>query len=99
MTHEALVRFGRALREEGLAVGTDRIETFCAAAAALAPDDLYWAGRLTLVARPHELDDYDRVFREFFGGSPRAAERSSVRVQVDVPPQEDVGLASRAQLP
>ena len=98
MTHDALVRFGRALRDEGLPVGTDRIETFCAAAAALAPDDLYWAGRLTLVARPHELDDYDRVFRAFFGGSPAAADRASVRVQVDVALEEDVGLASRTEL-
>ena len=48
---ERLVAFGRRLRGEGLAVGTGRINDFCRAAALLPPEDLYWAGRGTLVAR------------------------------------------------
>lgn len=63
-----LVLFGRALRDEGLAVGTGRIAAFCRAASLLAPGDLYWAGRATLVARREEIAVYDRVFRAFFGG-------------------------------
>ncbi len=68
-----LTRFGRALRSEGLAVGTGRIEAFCRAASLLPPQDLYWAGRATLVSRRDDLATYDAVFRSFFGGEqPRA---------------------------
>jgi len=68
-----LVDFGRALRAEGLAVGTGRIEAFCRAAALLPPQDIYWAGRATLVPRPEDLPVYDRVFRAFFGGEREGA--------------------------
>jgi uncharacterized protein with von Willebrand factor type A (vWA) domain len=65
---ERLTRFGRALRREGLSVGSGRILEFSRAAALLAPDDLYWAGRATLIARPEDIPVYDRVFGAFFGG-------------------------------
>ncbi len=65
---EVLTRFGRILREERLLVGPDRIAAFCRAAALLPPDDLYWAGRATLVGRPQDLPVYDRAFAAFFGG-------------------------------
>ena len=65
-----LTAFGRALRAEGMGVGTGRIEEFCRAAALLAPGDLYWAGRATLVAASEEIPVYDRVFRAFFGSEP-----------------------------
>jgi uncharacterized protein with von Willebrand factor type A (vWA) domain len=64
---EQLAGFGRALRAAGLPVGTGRIERFCQAAALLPPEDLYWAGRTTLVGRRDDLATYDRVFRAFFG--------------------------------
>ena len=73
---ERLVAFGRALRDEGLAVGTGRINDFCRAASLLAPEDLYWAGRGTLVARRDDIPVYDQVFRTFFGDVPRSAERA-----------------------
>src|SRR3954470_23306834 len=83
---ERLTRFGRALRSEGLAVGSGRILEFTRAAAALAPDDLYWAGRATLTAGPDQIQVYDRVFASFFGGeedgfrrAPRDAEPPVVR--------------------
>jgi uncharacterized protein len=66
---ETLVGFGRALRAQGLNVGTGRILSFCRAAAALEPltrDTLYWAGRATLVSRPEDFDAYDRAFDAFF---------------------------------
>jgi uncharacterized protein len=69
---ETLVGFGRALRTAGLPVGTGRILTFVRAVIALAPRDraaLYWAGRTTLVARPEDLDVYDRTFDEYFARS------------------------------
>jgi uncharacterized protein with von Willebrand factor type A (vWA) domain len=62
-----LTGFGRALRAEGLPVGTGAVEDFCRAAALLAPDGLYWAGRATLVAARDEIPVYDRVFRRYFG--------------------------------
>jgi uncharacterized protein len=62
-----LTAFGRALRTEGLRVGTGAVEDFCRAAAILPPGDLYWAGRATLVAARDEVLVYDRVFGRYFG--------------------------------
>jgi uncharacterized protein with von Willebrand factor type A (vWA) domain len=66
---QSLVGFGRALRAQGLNVGTGRILSFCRAAAALEPltrETLYWAGRATLVSRPEDFEQYDRAFDAFF---------------------------------
>jgi uncharacterized protein with von Willebrand factor type A (vWA) domain len=93
-----LTSFGRALREEGLAVGTGRIGTFCRAAALLEPGDLYWAGRATLVGRPQDVPVYDRVFGAFFG-EPESS--PSMRVRVVGPVQErdvELGLASAVEV-
>jgi uncharacterized protein with von Willebrand factor type A (vWA) domain len=87
---ERLVRFARALRDEGLAVGPGRVVEFCRAAALLAPEDLYWAGRLTLVSKPDEIAVFDRVFRGVVDEPP---------VQIRVHVQEDeVALASPIEL-
>jgi uncharacterized protein len=87
---ERLVAFGRALRDEGLAVGPGRVIEFCRAAAELPPEDLYWAGRLTLVARPEEIPVYDRVFRGVLEEEPPPAPVMVV--------EEEVALASREEL-
>ena len=66
---ELLVAFGHALRDEGMAVGSGDVLTYCAAVAALDPTDLldlYWAGHATLVTRRDQTPVYDRVFRRFF---------------------------------
>jgi uncharacterized protein with von Willebrand factor type A (vWA) domain len=91
-----LTTFGRALRAEGLPVGTGRVASFCHAAALLSPGDLYWAGRATLVARREQIPVYDRVFRVFFGSvaSPGTPELP-VRVIVS---EEEVALASPVEL-
>ncbi len=91
----ALAAFGRALRAEGLPVGTGRIASFCRAAALLSPDDLYWAGRATLVARRDQIPVYDRVFRTFFGGerAPAAGRRGGGATI-----EEEVALASPVEL-
>lgn len=68
---DRIVGFGRSLREAGVPVESRRLQAFRRAADAL-PDDLYWAGRTTLVGRRDELPVYDRVFREYFGGAPPA---------------------------
>jgi uncharacterized protein with von Willebrand factor type A (vWA) domain len=94
---ERLTAFGRALRAERLPVGTDRIAAFCRAAA-LVPDDLYWAGRATLVARAADLPAYDAVYRRFFG--PRSPEFDPPPPPGRVPVEEDLelGLASRLEV-
>jgi uncharacterized protein with von Willebrand factor type A (vWA) domain len=92
----ALTAFGRALRSEGVPVGTGRIATFCRAAALLSPGDLYWAGRSTLVGRRDQIPVYDRVFRAFFGDDeapePPPSRRDSVVIE------EEVAIASPVEL-
>jgi uncharacterized protein len=92
-----LAAFGRALRAEGLSVGTGRIASFCRAAALLSPGDLYWAGRATLVARRDQIPVYDRVFRSFFGGD-RAPAVPPRRRPADTVVEEEVALASPVEL-
>jgi uncharacterized protein with von Willebrand factor type A (vWA) domain len=65
---ERLIRFGRALRREGMPVGTGRIVDFCEAASLVEPSDLYWVGRATLVGRRDEIPVYDRTFCAYFAG-------------------------------
>jgi uncharacterized protein with von Willebrand factor type A (vWA) domain len=85
-----LVAFASALREEGLAVGPGRVVEFCRAAATLPAQDLYWAGRLTLVSRPEEITVYDRVFRGVI--EPEMPVRQVLVVE------EEVSLASPREL-
>lgn len=66
-----LIGFGRDLRREGMAVGTDQLVTYGQAAARLDPADvadMYWAGRACLMSRREDLAIYDRAFRRWFGG-------------------------------
>ncbi len=67
---DQLVAFGRELRREGMKVGPGRMIEFCRATSMLAPHDLYWAGRVTLVGRGDDIETYDRVFVRFFGAAP-----------------------------
>ena len=85
-----LVAFARVLRDEGLAVGPGRVVEFCRAAAELPSEDLYWAGRLTLVSRPEEIPIYDRVFRGVVETEPPGRQ---IRVV-----EEEVSLASPREL-
>jgi uncharacterized protein len=89
---QRLVGFGRLLRARGLPVGTGRILNFCRAAAALDRLDrerLYWAGRVTMVARPEDLPTYEEAFRAWFPTQLDSA-MASVADWVDrvVPPTE-----------
>ncbi len=81
-TH-TLVEFGRELRRAGVVVGTGRIATF-ARAVELAPHELYWVGRATLIGRRDDVPTYDRVFRMLFGGpadEPRRERRPPMNLQ------------------
>jgi uncharacterized protein with von Willebrand factor type A (vWA) domain len=92
---EVLTHFGRALRDEGLPVGTGRIAGFCRAADLLSPHDLYWAGRATLVPRPQDIPVYDRVFQTFFGPEQSRTHGHTVRV---VEEEIELALASPVEL-
>jgi uncharacterized protein len=80
-----LVGFGRALRDEGLAVGPGDVATYCAAAATLDPTDLtdlYWTGRTTLVTRRDDLAAYDDVFHRYFLGGKRLVDELRLTAHV-----------------
>jgi hypothetical protein len=69
---DLLLGFTRALRAAGLPVTPARTMTFLQAAALVGMGErerLYWAGRATLTASPADLDPYDQVFSQWFGGS------------------------------
>lgn len=69
---ERLVGFGEALRSYGMPIGSDDVLAFCAAVAELSPgdpEDVFWAGRATMVHRREHLPVYDEVFRQYFLGA------------------------------
>ena len=85
-----LVDFARALHRRGIVTGTQRVLSFCRAAAALHADavaDLYWAGRLTLIADHADVATYDDIFARHFGGLP--AERGSSSERRPTPVHDD----------
>ena len=72
-----MVAFAGALRAVGVAADTTRVTLALEALSHLDPLDVeqvYWAGRLTLVGEPDDLARYDLVFQtHFLGRTPPAA--------------------------
>jgi uncharacterized protein len=97
VSEETLTRFGRTLRDVGLEVGTGRIAEFCRAAALLPPDDLYWAGRATLLARSADIPVYDEAFEAFFG-PPAEVRPPSAAVRIRSEAEAESALASDVEL-
>ena len=67
------VAFVRALRQAGLVVPIDSSVTFASALDHVdvgSGDQVYWAGRATLVRRTEDVATYDHLFAAFFGGVP-----------------------------
>src|SRR5258708_13043371 len=61
--------FGRALRAEGLQLGSAEVELFTKAlekAEVKSLRDIYWVGRVCLTASPEQIPIYDRVFQQWF---------------------------------
>ena len=88
---DVLVGFGRALRHEGVAVGSGQVLTFCEASARLDPTDLvdlYWSGRACLVTRQLDVAAYDRVFRAYFLGA-RTELNEFLRLKAKTSPEAD----------
>jgi uncharacterized protein len=68
-----LVGFATALREAGLASDQHRVQAYLDAVEQLDPADpqqVYWAGRLTLCAEPDDLPRYDEAFAAWFAAAP-----------------------------
>jgi uncharacterized protein with von Willebrand factor type A (vWA) domain len=87
---DAAVAFGRILRGAGLRVGTDRLVEFARALEELDAsrrDDVYWAGRITLVSRREDMETYDRAFELFWdqGGDSKARPRPQIRLSIPQP--------------
>lgn len=87
-----LVGFAQRLREAGPPVGTRRVQAFLRAATALEPltlENIYWAGRLTLVSRRQDLELYDRLFDAHFHGAASEPRRrratAGLRLSIDGP--------------
>lgn len=70
--HDRIVAgFARALRAAGVAVPTGSAIVYSSALTLVGledPDQVYWAGRATLVRRPEDIATFDRVFTSFWTG-------------------------------
>ena len=88
---DAAVAFARILRGAGLRVGTDRLVEFTRALEELDAgrrNDVYWAGRITLVSRPEEIETYDRAFELFWDRGASAKVRPTPKVRLSIPQPE-----------
>jgi uncharacterized protein len=75
-----LVGFAAVLREAGLPADAQRVQAYLAAVRAVNvadPDQLYWAGRLTLCAEPDDLPRYNEAFAAWFVERQPVRRRSS----------------------
>jgi uncharacterized protein with von Willebrand factor type A (vWA) domain len=91
-TPEAMaVAFARLLRGAELNVPVSAVVSFAEALGAVGlerRDDVYWAGRSTLVQRPEDHDLYERAFRVFWDGATGSvpdddAEPETITIVVD----------------
>ena len=81
--HQIAVAFGRLLRGVGLGVPVSRVMSFVEALGLLglqSREDVYWAGRSTLVSDPQDLVAFDRAFAVFWEG------KSASGIVVELPP-------------
>ncbi len=74
-----LVGFAAVLREAGLPADAQRVQAYLGAVREINvadPDQLYWAGRLTLCAEPDDVPRYDEAFAAWFTARPPRRRRS-----------------------
>jgi uncharacterized protein with von Willebrand factor type A (vWA) domain len=74
---EVVAAFGQLLHDAGVPVTPERSGRFATTVALARPaslDELYWAGRITLLSGAAQIEAYDRVFAQVFGGVADVAE-------------------------
>ena len=89
---DAAVAFGRILRGAGMRVGTDRLVEFTRALEELDAsrrDDVYWAGRITLVSRREDMETYDRAFELFWEEGANSKVRPTPKTRISIPQPHD----------
>ncbi|CAN5659944.1 VWA domain-containing protein [soil metagenome] len=95
-TNRIAVGFARVLRGLDLTVPVSAVLAFTEALGAVGVGDrqqVYWAGRATLVRRPEDVDPFDRAFGMFFDnvdvGESAPAEIAAVTLAVDTDDDDD----------
>ena len=96
------VTFARVLRGAGLRVPLGSVLTFVDALGQVGIDNrdqVYWAGRATLVRKPEDLELYDRSYAVFWlaagaGGGDATAETLQITLAVDDDSDDDSGEGS-----
>jgi uncharacterized protein len=86
-----LVALGRSLRRRGLPVGSGRVLTFCRAVASLGlvdRDSLYWAGRVSMVARREDLPVYEEAFDQWYRSLGSGG--GGLRIELNLPNAQDL---------
>ena len=89
------VAFSRVLRGAGIATPIGNVITFTESLTALGldrRDDVYWAGRATLVRRPEDIGLFDRAFDVFWNG--RRATIDTIEESVHLTIEMDAGEGS-----
>jgi uncharacterized protein len=84
------VGFGRLLRLSGVRVSPDVVVRYGEALALVGlndRDNVYWAGRATLIHRPEDIDTYDRAFAVWW-------ERRSMPITVEDSVEQHITLAT-----
>jgi uncharacterized protein with von Willebrand factor type A (vWA) domain len=88
--------FGRALRSEGLQLGSAEFELFAKALPAAevkSLQEVYWVGRVCLTTSPEHIPIYDRVFHQWFRNVGDSAFPSVLALQQE----ESTSTVSRSQ--
>ena len=97
---EVVARLGGALHAAGLPVTPERSGRLAAAIDLACParvDELYWLARITLVNDPAQLDTFDRVMQQIFGGIWDPAEfRGSTRA-ISLSPRPDASASRQLE--
>ncbi len=97
------VCFANVLRGLGVDTPVSAVVSFTEALGAVGVgqrDDVYWAGRATLVRRPEDVAAYDRAFAAFFessfGAAEPAASDESVTLAIDTDDDDGTMAGDRA---
>jgi uncharacterized protein with von Willebrand factor type A (vWA) domain len=81
---EFFLGFGRALRSEGLPLGSGELERYVKAlpvAEVKSLREIYWVGRVCLTFSPEHVSIYDRIFQRWFQQSGDTALPSTLKIR------------------